>query len=118
MPLTGTTSVLACLSCAGIPPLSGFWSKLIIIVALWKAGLYGCAMVAAFASVLTLAYFLTMQRMAFFGKLRADLEQVKEVGFGLALPMIILALITVAAGLSFPLIMHWFALSPGMMAGG
>jgi multicomponent Na+:H+ antiporter subunit D len=75
-------------------------------------------MVAAFASVITLAYFLTMQRMAFFGKLRADLEQVKEVGFGLALPMVILALITVAAGLSFPLIMHWFALSPGMTAGG
>jgi multicomponent Na+:H+ antiporter subunit D len=118
MPLTGTTSVLACLSCAGIPPLSGFWSKLIIIVALWKAGLYGCAMVAAFASVLTLAYFLTMQRMAFFGKLRADLGQVKEVGFGLALPMIILALITVGAGLSFPFIMHWFTLPLGMIAGG
>jgi len=118
MPLTGTTSVLASLSCAGIPPLSGFWSKLIIIVALWKAGLFGCAFVAAFASVLTLAYFLTMQRMAFFGKLRSDLEQVKEVGFGLALPMIILALVTVAAGLCFPWILHRFTLPLGMMAGG
>ena len=118
MPVTGTTSVLASLSCAGIPPLSGFWSKLIIIVALWKAGLFGCAFVAAFASVLTLAYFLTMQRMAFFGKLRAGLEQVREVGFGLLLPMLILAVVTVLAGLSFSLIMPWFTLPVGMMAGG
>jgi proton-translocating NADH-quinone oxidoreductase chain N len=118
MPLTGTTSVLASLSCAGIPPLSGFWSKLFIIMALWKANLYGIAIVAALASVLTLAYFLMMQRMAFFGKLREELSHVKEVGFGLALPMIILAFITVVAGLGFAFIMPWFTLPMGMIAGG
>jgi NADH:ubiquinone oxidoreductase subunit 5 (subunit L)/multisubunit Na+/H+ antiporter MnhA subunit len=118
MPLTGTTSVLASLSCAGIPPLSGFWSKLLIIMALWKADLHGIAIVAALASVLTLAYFLMMQRMAFFGKLREELAQVKEVGFGLALPMIILAVITVVAGLGFAFIMPWFTLPMGMIAGG
>ena len=36
MPVTGTTSILAFLSTAGIPPLSGFWSKLIIIIAVWQ----------------------------------------------------------------------------------
>ena len=37
MPVTGTTSVIAFLSTAGVPPLSGFWSKLLIIVGLWQA---------------------------------------------------------------------------------
>jgi len=35
MPWTSWTSVIALLSTAGIPPLSGFWSKLLIIIALW-----------------------------------------------------------------------------------
>ena len=38
MPVTSTTSVIATLSAAGVPPLAGFWSKLIIILALWDAG--------------------------------------------------------------------------------
>ena len=36
MPITGTTSVIGLLSMAGIPPLSGFWSKLLICLALWR----------------------------------------------------------------------------------
>ena len=71
MPFTGTTSVVALLSTAGVPPLSGFWSKLMIIVALWQAGYHVYAILAVLASVVTLAYFLSMQRRVFFGKLRA-----------------------------------------------
>ena len=37
MPVTGGTSVVGFLSTAGIPPLSGFWSKLLIILALFQA---------------------------------------------------------------------------------
>ena len=35
MPVTGFTSLVSSLSTAGIPPLSGFWSKLVIDSALW-----------------------------------------------------------------------------------
>ena len=34
MPLTAATSAIGSLSIAGIPPLNGFWSKLLIIIAL------------------------------------------------------------------------------------
>ena len=66
MPVTGVTSVIACLSAAGIPPLSGFWSKLIIIIALWMSGYYVYAVIAILASVLTLSYMLSLQRRVFF----------------------------------------------------
>ncbi|MFA6349903.1 MAG: proton-conducting transporter membrane subunit [Candidatus Omnitrophota bacterium] len=102
MPLTGTTSVIALLSTAGIPPLSGFWSKLIIITALWSAGKFAYAYIAITFSVVTLAYFLSMQRRVFFGKLQTGLEAVKEAGLGITIPSALLAAITVAAGIGFP----------------
>ena len=56
MPVTGTTSLVASLSIAGIPPLNGFWSKLIIVVACVQADAYGFAVLAVATSVVTLAY--------------------------------------------------------------
>ena len=108
MPITGTTSVIGILSAAGIPPLAGFWSKLLIIVALWQAGRYSYAAIAVFAGVVTLGYLLTMQRKVFFGKLSSGLENVKEAGFGIVLPSVILASIVVLTGLLFPFILQSF----------
>jgi multicomponent Na+:H+ antiporter subunit D len=69
MPWTGLTSVLATLSAAGVPPLAGFWSKLIIVMALWMSEYYAYATVAVLTSIITLAYLLFMQRRVFFGKI-------------------------------------------------
>ncbi len=107
MPITGITSVIAFLSTAGIPPFSGFWSKLIIVIALWNAGNIIYASIALLASIITLGYLLYLQRQVFFGKLKADLESIKEVGFDLLLPQVILAMIIVAVGLFAPWILKW-----------
>ncbi|MFA5276020.1 MAG: proton-conducting transporter membrane subunit [Candidatus Omnitrophota bacterium] len=107
MPVTGITSVIAALSTAGIPPLSGFWSKFIIILALWNAGNFAYASIALLASILTLAYFLTLQRRVFFGKLAQGLENVKEAGLNLAVPQVILAVLIIGVGLIFPFIFVW-----------
>ena len=106
MPWTSRTSVIAMLSTAGIPPLSGFWSKAIIVVALWKAGAYNYAALAVLASVMTLAYFLIMQSKMFFGKTPEHLKNVKESGFAMLLPSLILAALMIAIGLYFPLIFN------------
>jgi len=104
MPVTGGTSIVAMLSISGIPPLSGFWSKLLIIIALWQGAHYTYAFIAVIASVITLAYFLMLQRRVFFGQLAQGLENVKEAKFGLIMPALILALLTIFIGIFFPLI--------------
>lgn len=107
MKITGGTSVVGFLSTAGIPPLSGFWSKLLIIVGLWQAGQHAFAAIALLASILTLAYFLVMQRKVFFGKIREGLEGIKEGGARFAVPALLLAGVTILVGVLFPLVMRW-----------
>jgi proton-translocating NADH-quinone oxidoreductase chain N len=102
MPFTNATSLIAFLSTAGVPPLAGFWSKLIIVIALWQNGLHAYACLAVLASLLTLGYLLLMQRKVFFGILADGLQNVKEAGFGIVLPASILAAITLGVGLLFP----------------
>lgn len=106
MPITGGTSIVAMLSISGIPPLSGFWSKLLIIIALWQSSHYAYSFIAVIASVITLAYFLSMQRRVFFGPLAPGLEDVKEAKIGLVTPALILAILTVFIGLFFPLVLN------------
>ena len=104
MPVTGATSVIGLLSAAGIPPLAGFWSKLLIIIGLWQAGFRVVAAIALLAGILTMAYLLIMQRLVFFGKLRDGLESIREAHWKVVVPEIILATISIGAGLFFPLI--------------
>ncbi|MGA2173223.1 MAG: proton-conducting transporter membrane subunit [Sedimentisphaerales bacterium] len=106
MPVTSVTSLIAFLSTAGVPPMAGFWSKLIIVIALWQNGLHTYAVIAVLASILTLAYLLLMQRKVFFGILADGLQNVREAGFGIVLPSSILAAITLGVGLVFPWIFN------------
>jgi multicomponent Na+:H+ antiporter subunit D len=111
MPVTGATSVIGMLSAAGIPPLAGFWSKLIIIIALWKAGHFAYASIAIFSSLLTLAYLLNMQRKVFFGKFNEGLGDIRESCRGIAAAAVILSIITVGVGILFPAFFNIFAMS-------
>jgi len=110
MPVTNITSLIAFLSTAGVPPLSGFWSKLIIVLALWQSSHYGYAIIAVLASVLTLAYLLVMQRRVFFGLLAQKWANVREAGLGITVPALVLAAITVGVGVAFPLVFNSFLL--------
>lgn len=104
MPWTTWTSVVAFLSTAGIPPLSGFWSKLLIIVALWMGGVKGYALLALLSSLLTLGYFLVMQRRVFFGKLVSLTQSAREVSPGMLVPVVVLAALMILIGIYFPFI--------------
>ena len=104
MPVTGVSSVVGLLSMAGIPPLSGFWSKLIIIMAVWQVSA-PFAVAALCASVLTLGYFLILQRKVFFGKIAPGMEDVRECGGSLKFVELLLSGINVLAGFLFPMLL-------------
>jgi len=104
MPITGVSSVLGLLSMAGIPPLSGFWSKLVIIIAVWQFS-PGLAFAALCSSALTLGYFLVLQKKVFFGKVPQQMENVKECGGSLRFVQILLSAVNVVTGLLFPLLL-------------
>lgn len=106
MPVTAGTTAVATLSIAGLPPLAGFWSKLLIVLALWNAKEYGFAVVAILASLVTLAYFLSLQRRVFFGKTHPKWAHVHEAAPGLLVPVVALALITIALGVGFPFVLR------------
>jgi proton-translocating NADH-quinone oxidoreductase chain N len=111
MPWTGVSAVIGLLSTAGIPPLGGFWSKVIILLALWQAGFHAAAALALIASLITLAYFLGMQRRVFFGLEREADAGVTEASAAYLVPQLVLAGLTVALGLGFPLV-YRFVLTP------
>jgi proton-translocating NADH-quinone oxidoreductase chain N len=105
MPSTAFTSVIAFLSAAGIPPLSGFWSKLTIVVALWTSGMQVAACFALVLSILTGAYFLRLQREVFFGKPKAEMAGAHNVNGGIRVAEMMLTAFTVVGGLAYPFLL-------------
>jgi len=101
MPVTGATSTIGSLSISGIPPFNGFWSKLFIIIGLVQAERFTLAVLTVLVSVLTLAYYLKVQRFAFFGTLKERWSKIKEVPGIMCASMIILAVVCIGTGVLF-----------------
>ena len=119
VPITAGTNLVGALSIAGVPPLAGFWSKLIIIIALVQANHFGYALVAILASILTLWYYLLIQRKAFFGPLNDRWQQIKEAPFWMNAANIILALLCLLVGIFFsPIFKTWIAPAADALARG
>jgi multicomponent Na+:H+ antiporter subunit D len=101
LPVTGYSSLLGSLSISGIPPLGGFWSKLLIIVAAVQSGYFGCAAIAVGVSIITLIYYFKFQTFTFFGQLDSTLTQVKSTPRIMNLAMIALGVVCIFSGLLF-----------------
>jgi len=99
MPVTSTTSLIASLSIAGIPPLCGFWSKLIIIIAAFQANNPVGAIVCIMVAMVTLASFLKVQKYAFIRRTEEVVSGVKEVPLSMVLAMVVLAILCVLVGI-------------------
>jgi multicomponent Na+:H+ antiporter subunit D len=108
MPVTAATSVIGAMSAAGVPPFSGFWSKLVIVVALWQSGHVGYAVLAAGFSLVTLGYLLDLQRRTFFGPQAEPAAKSAEGSPAVAAAAVLLALLTTAAGVLFPWVFDSF----------
>ena len=96
MPLTFAAMLVGVLAIAGIPPLSGFFSKDEILAAVMHAStpLY---VMATFTSFLTAFYMARLLILAFLGESRSQYEA-HEVDAFMRWPMIVLILLTIVSG--------------------
>jgi multicomponent Na+:H+ antiporter subunit D len=101
MPVTGSACAIGSLSIAGIPPFNGFWSKLIIILALFRGGYWIYGSIGVLVGFITLLYFVTLQKEALFGKIPEALGKVREAPFAMVLPLVVLAVLCVALGVGY-----------------
>jgi multicomponent Na+:H+ antiporter subunit D len=91
LPITRATCTVASASIAGIPPFSGFWSKLILVIAAIQAHFYWVAAIIVFVSLCTLIMYLKVQRYVFLGELPENLQQIKENRNSMLVAMVFLA---------------------------
>jgi len=99
LPVTRTTCTIASASIVGIPPFSGFWSKLILVVAAVQAHFYWVAAIIVFVSLCTLIMYLKVQRYVFLGELPENLKQIEENKGTMLIAMVFLACLCVLMGL-------------------
>jgi multicomponent Na+:H+ antiporter subunit D len=98
MPVTSLCTRVASLSIAGVPPFNGFWSKLIIIIAVVQSGHWVLAALTVLVSFMTLMSFVKVQRYALHGKTSERTASAKEVPAGMTVPMVVLAVLCVVLG--------------------
>jgi len=99
MPATRATCAVASASIAGIPPFSGFWSKLILVIAAIKANYYAIAVIIVGVSVCTLIMYLKVHRYVFLGELGEKMNNVRENKGSMLLATVFLAVLCVIMGL-------------------
>lgn len=108
MPVTFVSALVFALSISGVPPFNGFASKWIIyqsIIEFGKGNGPGqivwpiWLILAVFGSSLTLASFIKYVSGIFLGKTGDALKGVREVGFLMWLPQVIVALICLGFGI-------------------
>jgi multicomponent Na+:H+ antiporter subunit D len=91
LPFTRAACTVASASVAGVPPFSGFWSKLILVIAAVQAHFIWVAAVIVFVSLCTLIMYLKVQRHVFLGELPKTLKQIREHRGAMVVAMISLA---------------------------
>jgi NADH-quinone oxidoreductase subunit L len=100
MKITYITFLIGSLAIAGIPPLSGFFSKDAIVFETYKEVGLGLMIVALFAAGMTAFYMFRMVTLTFYGKPRYDETKVHphESPATMTIPLIILAILSTFGG--------------------
>lgn len=100
LPITWFTFLIGCLAIAGIPPLSGFFSKDSILLAAYQNNpvLYGIGVLTA---GLTAFYMFRLLFITFSGSFRGTEDQSKhlhESPAAMTIPLVLLAILSVVGG--------------------
>jgi multicomponent Na+:H+ antiporter subunit D len=104
MPFTTAMFMIGAASIIGIPPFNGFVSKWMIYQATYEAGFAPVTIIALVVSVLTLAYFVKVGQLIFFGPACSENDDVKEIPWLMRIPMIILSAVCIFSGIFYQFI--------------
>lgn len=108
MKITAWTFGIGALALSGIAPLSGFWSKDAILTEAYNNGHYGFMIVGLIAAFFTAFYMSRLFFLVFFGKPRGSHHHdVHESPGTMTFPLIVLAVLAVAAGFVFTPFNPW-----------
>jgi multicomponent Na+:H+ antiporter subunit D len=99
LPATRTVCAVASASIVGIPPFSGFWSKLILVIVAVQARLFWIAAVIVLISVCTLIMYLKVHRYVFLGSLPDKYHEIQEHRGSMLIAMVFLAVLSATMGL-------------------
>jgi formate hydrogenlyase subunit 3/multisubunit Na+/H+ antiporter MnhD subunit len=105
MPLTFAGSLVSALAISGVPPFNGFVSKWLVYQGILETGRpasFIFLVAAMFGSALTLASFIKVIYSVFLGTRSEATRKLKgRVGFAMALPIVVLALLSLAFGVAY-----------------
>ena len=114
MPVTAFTFIVGWLAIAGVPPLSGFWSKDEILLAAWEQPDIGPLLWAVgLVTALLTAYYMSRQTfLVFFGGQRWDDDvHPHESPPTMTMPLVVLAGAAAVGGvMNLPLVGDWLVL--------
>ena len=116
MPVTSATSLIGSFSISGLPPMGGFWSKLVIIWAAIESGHLILAIIAVLASIVTLAYYLKAQKLTFRGVLKDAYANLKEAPLLMSFTMVVMAIVALFLGLLLIPALKGIILDPAVAA--
>lgn len=100
LPITAWTMLIGTIAIAGIPPLSGFFSKDEILAHVYEHSKWMYA-VGVFTAMLTSFYMFRLIFLTFFGKFRGTHEQehhLHESPATMTIPLIVLAVLSIIGG--------------------
>ncbi len=116
MPITFISCLVAAMAISGVPPFNGFVSKWLVYQGVIETGTKASfifLVAAMFGSALTLASFIKVIYSVFLGTKSEKTKEVKkEVGFGMALPLIVLSFLCLLFGIYYRFPLNTFIL-PG-----
>ncbi len=98
-PITSFFFALGSLAIIGLPPFSGFWSKLYILLSVADAGLITAVVLVLIASIIEAVYYLRVVSRLYFNKETTEVAEVRRTPITGMLAMGILALVIIAVGI-------------------
>ncbi|HTI14976.1 MAG TPA: NADH-quinone oxidoreductase subunit N [Dictyobacter sp.] len=86
-PLLSVATALCLLSLAGIPPVAGFWSKVVLFSAAWGLGQQWLVILALLNSVVSLVYYGRIVKVMFFDAPAKEDHLVASPGLGISITL-------------------------------